>query len=58
MLRVLCGIFPARLSIVDFSIVEGKDSLEEEKNNGLASFSVIEDKESFEEEISIYGVKK
>jgi len=37
MLRVLCGIFLARVSIVDFSIIEDKDSLEEEKNNGLAS---------------------
>ena len=37
MLRVLCGIFLARVSIVDFSIIEDKDSLEEEKINGLAS---------------------
>ena len=36
MLRVLCGIFLARVFIVDFSIIEDKDSLEEEKFNGLA----------------------
>ena len=53
MLRVLWGIFLARVSIVDFSIIE--DSLEEEKINGLASlvslidFSSIEDEDSIEE---------
>ena len=37
MLRVLCGIFLARVFIVDFPIIEDKDSLEAEKINGLAS---------------------
>ena len=52
MLRVLRGIFLARVSIVDFPIIEDK---EEEKIKGLASlgslvdFSGIEDEDSIEE---------
>ena len=47
MLCVLRGIFLAWVSIVDFSIVEDKDSLEEEKNNGLASLVSLVERETF-----------
>ena len=56
MLRVLCGIFLARVSVVDFSIIR-------REQNGLASlvslvdFSVVEDKESLGEE-KTYMVSK